>query len=91
MLNHIIAASVFFHFTSFMGSKSSFFETIVKFIYYFFVPTTVIAPSLNNRSLSLSETATGVFLLDSLKIEWWYMVIFRTGYMKYNTFLTQLH
>lgn len=31
-------------------------------------PTIVSAPSLNNRSLSLSETATGVFLLDSLEI-----------------------
>ena len=31
-------------------------------------PTIVKAPSLNNRSLSLSETATGVFLLDSLEI-----------------------
>ena len=32
------------------------------------IPTIVSAPSLNNRSLSLSETATGVFLLDSLQI-----------------------
>lgn len=31
--------------------------------------TTVKAPSLNNRSLSLRETATGVFRLDSLKTD----------------------
>lgn len=37
-------------------------------LYNYNIPTTVIAPSLNNRSLSFSETATGVFLLDSLKI-----------------------
>lgn len=38
-------------------------------------PTIVRAPSLNNRSLSLSETATGVFLLDSLEIIYQLMLL----------------
>lgn len=38
-------------------------------IYYtiYLIHTTVMAPSLNKRSLFFMETATGVFLLDSLK------------------------